>query len=185
MRTAAFALASCALLLCLLASPPASADATVVSLTHSPLDPTPDDEVTVTLQLENATAVDKAFISWCQSNPELCNTPRQMKYIGDDAFALNLGKLPDKQQIKYNITLMYKDGNTSVTETKHFKVEKPSNGDGGNNNNTTNNNTNNTDDGNDDQAKPDYRPYIAVGVVVAVVVVAAAVFMMRKKPGSP
>ena len=188
MRSIAFALACCALLALLPFQPASAGEAKVVSLSISPANPTPDDEVTVTCQLENSTAVDKAFISWCQSKPEMCFTPRQMKYIGGDAFALNIGKFPDGQELKYNITLMYKDGNSSVTETKYFKVEKPSNGNGGNQNNTTNNNTNGTGGtgGTGDRGIGDYLPYIAVGVMAVVVVIAAALFMTRrKKPGSP
>lgn len=185
MKTTAPALASCALLVCLLLQPPAAAEAAVVGLSHSPVNPTPDDDVTVTLELDNASAVNKTYIAWCQSKPEMCFTPKQMKYIGDNTYALNIGKFPDGQELKYNVTIVYLDGNTSVTDTKYFKVEKASNGNGGNNNNTTNNNTNTTGDGDGGQATPGYMPYIVVAVVVVAVVAVAAVFMMRrKKPGS-
>ncbi len=180
------ALASCALLVCLLFQPRSGAEVTVVSLSHSPLSPTPNDEVTVTLQLANSSEVNKTYLVWCQSNPELCYTPTEMKYIGSDAYSLKIGKFPDGQGIKYNVTIMLKDGNSTVTGTFYFTVHKPSNGNGNNNNNTTNNHTNNTGNGTNGQTKPDYLPYIAVAVVVLVAVVTVAVLLRsRKKPGSP
>jgi hypothetical protein len=183
MKTTAPALASCALLVCLILQPPAGAEAAVVSLSHSPASPTPDDDITVTLQLDNASSVTTTLIVWCQSKPALCNW-KNMTYIGENTFTISIGKFVDGQEIKYNVSIAYADGNTSVTETNHFKVEKPSNGNGGNNNNTTNNNTNTT--GNDDAGKTaqNYMPYIAVAVIVVAVAVAAVFMMRRKKPGS-
>ena len=178
MKTTAPALATCALLVCLLLQPPAAAEATVVGLSHSPVNPTPDDDVTVTLQLDNSSSVNKTFVAWCQSKPEMCFTPRQMKYIGDNSYALNIGKFPDGQELKYNVTVVYLDGNTSVTETKYFKVQKASNGNGGNQNNTTNNNTNTTGDGKAGDDQPNFIPFIAVAVVAVALI---AVFMIRRK----
>jgi len=183
MKGTALALVSGALLMGLLFYPQSGAEVTVVSLSHSPANPTPDDEVTVTIQLTNSSEVNKTYISWCQSTPVLCYVPKEMKYIGDDAYSFKLGKNVDGQEMKYNVTIFYKNGTSSVTETIHFSVHKPSNG--GNNNNTTNNNTNTTDDGKTDPAGQNYLPYIAIAVVIVIAVVALLAFMTRKKPGSP
>jgi len=186
MKGKAIAIASCALLVCLLFQPQSGAEVTVVSLSHSPEAPTPDDEVTISLQLTNSSEVNETYLAWCQSNPELCFTPKEMKYIGSDAYSLNIGKFPDGQGIKYNVTIMLKDGNSTVTPTYNYTVHKPANGNGNNNNNTTNNNTN----GNGGTGEPgnrgagDYLLYGIVAVVVLVAVVAVVVIMMRRKPGS-
>ena len=183
MKRTALAIATCALLVCLLVQPRSSAEVTVVSLSHSPEDPTPDDEVTVTIQLTNSSEVNKTYLAWCQSNPELCFTPKEMKYIGSDAYTLKIGKYPDGQGIKYNVTIMLKDGNSTVTPTYNYTVHKPSNGNG-NNNNNTNNNTNTTGNGTNGETTPNYLPYIVLAVVVLVAISAVAVIMMRrKKPG--
>lgn len=181
MRVAILALVSCALLVGLSFSQQSGAETTVVSLSHLPVNPTPDDNVTVTLQLTNSSEVNKTYISWCQAKPELCYTPRCMTYIGEHAYSFNLGKNVDGQEIKYNVTILFKNGTSSVTDTIHFTVKKPSNG----NNNTTNN-TNTTGDGSTGQAGPDYLPFIALAVVLLAAAVAVAVFVTRKKkPGSP
>jgi len=172
-----------ALLMGLFFYPQSGAEVTVVSLSHSPANPTPDDEVTVTIQLTNSSEVNKTYISWCQATPILCNVPKEMKYIGDNTYSYNLGKNVDGQEIKYNVTIMYKNGTSSVTGTFFFSVHKPSNG--GGNNNTTNNNTNTTDDDKTGPASPNYLPFIAIAVVIVIAVVAVVAFMMRKKSGSP
>ena len=181
MRKTAFAYAGAFLLLLAVAIPGAGAKVTVASVSHSPLEPTPDDEVTVTLELTNSSDVEKTVISWCQSNPEMCFTPREMKYIGADTFALSIGKFPDGQGIKYNITVVLLDGNKTVTPDQHFTVhEKAPNGNGGNNN-TTNNHT----DGNGTNGAKGlggYLLYGIIGVVVLVAIAAAAVALRRKKP---
>jgi hypothetical protein len=174
-----FAMLFVALLAGLAFQPQPALAASVVSLEHAPLAPTPDDEITVTLQLDNASTVKTTLIVWCQSKPAMCNW-KNMTYIGDNTFTINIGKFTDGQEIKYNISIAYTDGNTSVTETKHFNVEKPSNGNGGTQNNTTNNNT----AGDDAKPAPNYMPYIAVVVVLVAVVAVAAFIMRRKKPGS-
>lgn len=179
MKRTLIALLFVALLAGLAFQPQPALAASVVSLEHAPLAPTPDDEITVTLQLDNASAVKTTLIVWCQSKPAMCNW-KNMTYIGDNTFTINIGKFTDGQEIKYNISIAYTDGNTSVTETKHFNVEKPSNN-GGNQNNTTNIN-NTAGDGNAGDDLPRFLPFIAVAVVAVALI---AVFMVcRKTPGS-
>ena len=184
MKGTVLALVSGAFLVSLLFYPQSAADDNVVSVSHSPVNPTPDDQVTVTIQMTNSSEVNKTYISWCQTTPILCYVPKEMKYIGDDVYSFNLGKNVEGQEMKYNITVFYKNGTSSVTDTIHFTVHKPSNG-GGNNNNTTNNNTNTTDDDKTGQASQNYLPYIAVAAVVVIAVAAALVVIRRRKPGSP
>jgi hypothetical protein len=180
MKITAPALASCALLVCLLLRPHAAAESTVLGLSHSPANPTPDDNITVSIQLSNTSEVNRTFVGWCQTNPILCYVPKEMRYIGDGVFAHDIGRYQDGQEMKYNVTIFYKNGTTTVTDTIHFTVKKPTNG-GGNNTN----NTNTTGGGDADAAAPDYTPYIVVAVVVVAVAAAAVVFMMRRgKPGS-
>lgn len=184
MKGTVIALVSCALLVGLLFYPQSVAEDDVMTVSHSPLNPTPDDDVAVTIHFTNSSDVNKTFISWCQATPILCYVPKEMRYIGDNTYSYNLGKNVDGQEMKYNITIFYKNGTSTVTDTVHFTVHKPSNG-GGNNNNTTNNNTNTTDDDKTGQAGQNYLPYVAIAVVVVVAVAVAMVFMRRKKPGSP
>jgi hypothetical protein len=183
MKGAFPAFVACALLVGLLFQPQTGAEVTVVSLTNSPLNPTPDDDVTVTILLTNSSEVNKTYIAWCQDNPALCHTPTEMKYIGGDAYAFNIGKYPDGMGIKYNVTILLRNGNMTVTDTIHYTVHKASGGNG--NNNTTGDNNTTTGNGTAGKAKPNYTLYIIAAVVVLLAVAAVVAFVMRrKKPGS-
>jgi hypothetical protein len=184
MRAKVFALVSAVLLLVTLAIPHSGAEVAVLRVSQDPENPTPDDDVVITVELTNSSEVNKSYISWCQANPELCFTPKEMKYIGADTYSFDLGKFPNGQEIKYNITILLKNGNTTVTPTVHFKVEKapPSDGGGGNNNTTNNTDGNKTDGGN---GTPSYMVYGLIVVFVMVMIAAVvAVLLRRKKPGS-
>ncbi len=184
MRTNAIAFGCALLMLLTLALPHSGADVTVVQVNRDPENPTPNDDVVITVELTNSSEVNKTYLSWCQATPELCFTPKEMKYIGADTYSYDMGKFPNGQEIKYNITVIMKNGNTTVTPTVHFKVEKapPSDGGGGDNNTTNNTDGNGTAGG---SGTPNYVVFGLIAVVVMVIIAAVVVVLLRmKKPRS-
>lgn len=103
---------------------------------HIPDVVTPEDEVTVYIEVENQSSVRKVWLTLCQLEPYLCFLPREMAYVGSNTFALNIGKFPAGQELKYNITIQMRDGTNHTTPDTHFSVSGPDGGDGGWNNTT-------------------------------------------------
>lgn len=178
MKSVAGSLAAVVMLALALGNPSHSVGLTVTSNTIYPAGPTTDDNVTVTLEIDNSSNVSKAYMTYCDVGTGLCYPPREMRYIGAGAYTIDAGRFKAGEW-KYNVTFQFKDGNTTFTPDTHFIVKTPGNGGNGNHNNTT--------DGNDSKPVGNGDPktvyYVLVGVTIVVVAVAVAVALaMRKKP---
>ena len=169
--------ASALLLLLMTLAPQGSADVTVISTSISPTEPTPDDAITVSVEVENITNISKVYLTYCEMSPFLCYPPKEMKYIGGGVYSVDAGKFKEGEW-KYNITTQLKDGNITWTPDTHFFVKKQTPGNGGDHNNTTT--------GNGTVKDNKIALYVMYGAVVSMViitVVAAAVVLGQRMKG--
>lgn len=178
MNAVAGSLAAVMMLAFALSIPSSSLALEVLSNSLSPAAPTTDDNITVTVEVDNSSNISKAYLTYCDVDAGLCYPPKEMRYIGAGAFAVDAGRFKAGEW-KYNVTFQFKDGNSTFTPDTHFIIKTPGSGGDGDQNNTT--------DGNDTapvgSGSPQTMYYIVVGVVIVVAVVAIAVaLVMRKKP---
>jgi cytochrome c-type biogenesis protein len=148
---------------------------------YTPDNITKDDDVAVIAEVTNSSDVKQAYLTYCKVVPELCFIPKEMQYVGGGAYSVGIGKFDENQEMKFNVTLYFKDGNSTVSDTIHFTVQPI--GGGNNTNNTNNTNTTVPPVNVTTPATPpdNTNLYITIALVLGTVLVAAPAYYLKRK----
>ena len=120
----------------LAAAPAEGADPNVVDVWHTPSGTvTPEDEVSVYIELEDTSNVTEVSIEVCVLEPRgSCRLPEEMTLESGTTYSHNIGRFDGGTTVGYNITIEYDDGNSTYAGEEEyftFQVQQVATDDGG------------------------------------------------------
>ena len=110
---------------------PVSEDLVVKSIDHAPSEVTTGTEVDVYTELNSTEHVDMVQLYHCQG--DVCFAPIEMTKLANGTYHARIGPFDTVEEVKYNVTTTYKDGDRTwvqFTSDVTFKPTKASKGNG-------------------------------------------------------